>query len=60
MRELLRDLERTEIQVDAIPLEAGELDDAVGTGSMDLNTTHRLSIAAKVLSSTLMDRLEMP
>jgi len=24
MRELLRDLDRTEIQVDAIPLEAGE------------------------------------
>jgi len=36
------------------------LDDAVGTGSMDLDTTHRLSIASKVLSSILMDRVETP
>jgi hypothetical protein len=36
------------------------LDDAVGTGSMDLDTTHRLSIAGKVLSSILMDRAETP
>ncbi len=34
------------------------LNDAVGTGNMDQDTTHRLSIAANVLSSIVMSRME--
>jgi len=36
------------------------LDDTVGTGCMARNTIQRLSMAARVLSSILNDRVEIP
>ena len=36
------------------------LDDTVGSGSMDQNTIQRLSMAARVLSSIVNDRVEIP